>query len=63
MSPRELAAEWADLETRAVAEADRKFHNVHGPEDEWSDGEQAAYVGLIAKVERLFRPAAVGGAS
>ena len=53
MSP-QLAAEMADLEQAAVAEADRKFHDLHGAEADWSLLAQRKYVGLIAMVHDVF---------
>lgn len=55
MSP-QLAAELADLEQAALAEADRKFHDVHGQVAEWSPLEQVAYVRLIERVHHVFHP-------
>jgi hypothetical protein len=51
-----LAAEFADLEERAIAEADRKFGDVHGPAADWSPLEEVAYVRLIERVHRIFHP-------
>lgn len=53
MSP-QLAAEMRDLEQAALAEADRKFRDINGPEDDWSDLLRAKYVRLITKVHAVF---------
>lgn len=53
MTP-QLAAEMADAETNAVAEADRKFYDIHGPAADWSPQEEVAYVRLIERVHAVF---------
>lgn len=53
MSPL-LAAEFADLEQRAIAEADRKFSDVHGDAADWSSLEEIRYVRLIERVHGVF---------
>lgn len=55
MTP-QLAAELADTEQRALAEADRKFHDLHGDdESEWSPLERRSYLALIATIHGWFR--------
>jgi hypothetical protein len=57
MTPLLLAAEMADLEVRAVAEAERKFNDIHGGEADWSAREWDSYDRLMTKVQFLFRNA------
>jgi hypothetical protein len=56
VAPDPLEAEFADLEQNALAEADRKFDDVHGPATEWSPLEEIGYVLLIERVHRVFHP-------
>lgn len=54
MSP-QLAAEWADREQAALAEADRKYHDIHGDDEtEWSALERGSYLDLIATIHGWF---------
>ena len=55
MSPHLLAREWDRLERAALAEADRKFTDVHDKPALWSPLEEVAYVRLIERIHRLFR--------
>lgn len=54
MTPQLLAQEFADAEQAALAEADRKFQDIHGPDDQWSDQEDAAYRRLLDRVHAVF---------
>lgn len=56
MSPVSLAAEFADLEQDALAEADRKFGDIHGSPDAWSPLEEIQYVRLLQRVHHAFHP-------
>ena len=50
-----LAQEFADHEQHALAEADRRFHMVHGDdESEWSPQEFDSYGRLIDRVHAVF---------
>ncbi|MDJ0342185.1 hypothetical protein QMK19_03165 [Streptomyces sp. H10-C2] len=54
MSP-QLQAEFTDAEQDAIAEADRRFHMVHGDaEADWSPQEEVSYVRLIERVHAVF---------
>lgn len=53
MSP-QLEQAFVDLEQAAIAEADRKFGDVHGDAAEWSPLEEVQYVRLIERVHTVF---------
>lgn len=59
-APDRLNAEFADLEQNALAEADRKFGDVHGDPGDWSPLEEIRYVQLIERVHHLFHPEQAG---
>lgn len=61
MSPKTLERDFVDLEQAALAEADRKFADVHGPAAEWSGPEEVSYLKLIVKVHAVFHPEAAAG--
>ncbi|WUH94614.1 hypothetical protein OG900_33665 [Streptomyces sp. NBC_00433] len=48
---------FVDLEQSALAEADRKFGDVHGDAAEWSPLEEIQYVRLIERVHGVFHQA------
>lgn len=54
MTAETLNAEFADLEQNALAEADRKFGDLHGDPDNWSPLEEAKLVKLVELVHRVF---------
>ncbi len=56
MTTETLHAEFVDLEQAALAEADRKFGDVHGDSADWSPLEIKQYVGLISRVHSVFHP-------
>jgi hypothetical protein len=56
MTAETLTAEFAGLERAALAEADRKFGDLHGDPDDWSSLEEAKLVKLVERVHRVFHP-------
>lgn len=56
MTVETLSAEFAGLEQAALAEAERKFGDVHGEAEDWSSLEEIQYVRLITRVHHVFHP-------
>jgi hypothetical protein len=59
--PQAVERDFVDLEQAAIAEADRKFGDVHGPAPKWSPQEEVQYVRLITRVHHVFHPKAPAG--
>lgn len=55
--PQAVEQVFVDLEQAAIAEADRKFGDVHGDAADWSPQETVQYVHLIERVHHVFHAA------